>query len=99
PPPRSTPFPYTTLFRSPGDRARGPVAAGVRPPGRGRLRPQPQPEQPAPDRAGAAHPPRRVRLPAGRVLRQVREAHPELAGGHPRSEEHTSELQSLAYLV
>src|SRR2546425_2393431 len=69
-PPRSTLFPYTTLFRSqlPGAR-------------------------PQPGRAGAVvHllPPRdHVPRPAGR--RAVRDG--------VRSEEHTSELQSLAYLV
>src|SRR2546425_4098894 len=62
-PPRSTLFPYTTLFRSP--RA-----------GRGRRR-DPQ------GRAGTPHP-------------RERSAQPRGAG---RSEEHTSELQSLAYLV
>src|SRR2546425_12279588 len=56
-PPRSTLFPYTTLFRSPHPRPLGGLAVG---------------------RGGAAHPPR----------------HPDR-----RSEEHTSELQSLAYLV
>src|SRR2546425_3176753 len=57
-PPRSTLFPYTTLFRSiPSPRA----ALGTRAPGTGPVRP------------AASH--------------QV------------RSEEHTSELQSLAYLV
>src|SRR2546423_4145079 len=71
-PPRSTLFPYTTLFRSdvveraddprPGDR-------GARP-GAGRAR--------------------RVRDPRARF-------HPRHAVA--RSEEHTSELQSLAYLV
>src|SRR6266545_7249451 len=57
-PPRSTLFPYTTLFRSPG---RG-------------------------GRAGRAR--RRCGRLAGRC-----------PGGAGRSEEHTSELQSLAYLV
>src|SRR5712672_4492594 len=62
-PPRSTLFPYTTLFRS--------VARG---------------------------------LLCRRALvlllpdRHVREARPSHAH-HPRSEEHTSELQSIAYLV
>src|SRR2546423_3300053 len=53
-PPRSTLFPYTTLFRSSADRTAGPVITWI-----------------------------------GRI------------GGvdGPRSEEHTSELQSLAYLV
>src|SRR2546425_7321981 len=60
-PPRSTLFPYTTLFRS---CARSPGASA------------------APARARAAD-------PSGRAHGCV----------PPRSEEHTSELQSLAYLV
>src|SRR2546425_6466437 len=66
-PPRSTLFPYTTLFRSPHvglvlDHEHGPGAR----------------------RHGA----RRLLGTPGRVLR-----------ARERSEEHTSELQSLAYLV
>src|SRR2546425_6356696 len=61
-PPRSTLFPYTTLFRS---------AAGEQPPG------GPEHVSGADDRAAQGG------------ERSV----------HPRSEEHTSELQSLAYLV
>src|SRR2546422_8426985 len=58
-PPRSTLFPYTTLFRSlRGDRG-----------ARARAR-----RRPGSDRWGGAH-------------------------GHPRSEEHTSELQSRLHLV
>src|SRR5687767_15359742 len=76
-PPRSTLFPYTTLFRSERRgaflhhaRPARPSATAQQPP-RGRLRGlRPQ------DRL-AGHPPRNPR----------------------RSEEHTSELQSLAYLV
>src|SRR2546425_4504368 len=68
-PPRSTLFPYTTLFRSP---------EGARPPDDGTLRVQ------EPD-GGAA--------PA-----QDRDQH-GCGRGESRSEEHTSELQSLAYLV
>src|SRR2546425_3478057 len=65
-PPRSTLFPYTTLFRSQGEvaverRFAQPVAA-VRPPP---------------------------------VIQHVR----QMAVQRERSEEHTSELQSLAYLV
>src|SRR2546425_7036931 len=77
-PPRSTLFPYTTLFRS--------VACSDRGPGVAR------------DRA------RRDRGAVGTVgerqddrappARRVRDA-----GRRARSEEHTSELQSLAYLV
>src|SRR2546423_3535087 len=71
-PPRSTLFPYTTLFRS------------VR------------------DRAGGLHVVRRVG--GQRVQREDPEASAEIRSqggpaGLPRSEEHTSELQSLAYLV
>src|SRR5687767_15684098 len=63
-PPRSTLFPYTTLFRSP----RGPVALFA-----------PRPPPGASAAAGGSGP---------RARRRGR-----------RSEEHTSELQSLAYLV
>src|SRR2546425_4330304 len=67
-PPRSTLFPYTTLFRSLRARRRPPQGAAV---------------------VVRSGPPRRarmgLRLPARRPV--------------ARSEEHTSELQSLAYLV
>src|SRR5262249_61702362 len=68
PPPRSTLFPYTTLFRSVGDddRARDPVRRHVRQ-----------------RRAERGEQPRAVGL----------------AVGVARSEEHTSELQSLTNLV
>src|SRR2546425_3439412 len=64
-PPRSTLFPYTTLFRS----GRRVVGAD------------------APRRSHRRH---QGRAPHGR---------PDAAQGRERSEEHTSELQSLAYLV
>src|SRR5258705_8387508 len=57
-PPRSTLFPYTTLFRSPGSRARGLRRGGARP-----------------TRGSSRRP------------------------SATRSEEHTSELQSLRHLV
>src|SRR2546425_9215082 len=68
-PPRSTLFPYTTLFRS---------------------------QEAA---AAPAHRPRPRSIP-GR-LEQARSAREGLGLSYvsPRSEEHTSELQSLAYLV
>src|SRR2546425_9117916 len=68
-PPRSTLFPYTTLFRSrshPGDAGQG------------------------------AGPPSSARHVGGRPLGCHRCRRPPTL---PRSEEHTSELQSLAYLV
>src|SRR2546425_6429309 len=74
-PPRSTLFPYTTLFRSLGDARREDVQG---------------------------HGPRGAQRRADhRAERLRRGAHP---GGRrvaqpDRSEEHTSELQSLAYLV
>src|SRR5205823_14261296 len=80
PPPRSTLFPYTTLFRS---RSARPACAGRRnsPDSRGCGRARPA-------RARAAARGSRPALPS---------ADPQ--GSRPRSEEHTSELQSLAYLV
>src|SRR3712207_8566659 len=87
-PPRSTLFPYTTLFRSPGGpepvgdgsrRGRHTVLSRV-PPGGGR------------DHAGRV----RGALPADRpVVPRPRPPHAERA----RSEEHTSELQSRQYIV
>src|SRR5262245_64737118 len=65
-PPRSTLFPYTTLFRSP------------------------------PDGRDPAH----ARLSRGQaLLLDHQRAPPVRRGGHHRSEEHTSELQSLRHLV
>src|SRR5687767_15710457 len=73
-PPRSTLFPYTTLFRS---RERAEVAD---------------------DRGGAgAGALRRRRGLKGRSRRE--DVGDRRAEGDARSEEHTSELQSLAYLV
>src|SRR2546423_7087228 len=73
-PPRSTLFPYTTLFRSPPVRSRS-----------------------ASDRSCCA----RRRSPASRPRPSTRpsSAAPGASAKWPRSEEHTSELQSLAYLV
>src|SRR2546425_5027363 len=76
-PPRSTLFPYTTLFRS----ALAQRAARGRVGGVARQRPA------ARERGGGG------RHPGGRRARRAGGA------GAPRSEEHTSELQSLAYLV
>src|SRR3712207_7222779 len=82
-PPRSTLFPYTTLFRS-----RGGVGRFVQPPQLPRVRvPQPVRAPPVEHRVGA-QPPAQV---AGH-----RHAVEDDVG---RSEEHTSELQSRQYLV
>src|SRR5437899_7157895 len=68
-PPRSTLFPYTTLFRSYLGRGAGRCRAGPAKPGR---------------------------LAAGECLRSLE---PVDQVGKARSEEHTSELQSLRHLV
>src|SRR5687767_15296691 len=71
-PPRSTLFPYTTLFRS----------------GAGRRGARAGPDGLARERAGG------LGADARRAPRARR-----VGAGDRRSEEHTSELQSLAYLV
>src|SRR2546425_7092567 len=78
-PPRSTLFPYTTLFRSP--------AAGACRKPCGRIRPSSsrRATRPSRTRGPTAQPDGPSASPAAR--------------GTGRSEEHTSELQSLAYLV
>src|SRR5258708_8014652 len=75
-PPRSTLFPYTTLFRSPDQ------------PGR-RVRPRPEllARGHAPPRTGRRE--QQVLVAAGRFTPRSR----------PRSEEHTSELQSPDHLL
>src|SRR3712207_7741216 len=83
-PPKSTLFPYTTLFRSP-------------PPADRLLRPGLRPRLGChgPSDSGLARPralPQRQRRPA------VADPH-GLRTEHRRSEEHTSELQSRQYLV
>src|SRR3712207_7203868 len=78
-PPRSTLFPYTTLFRS-----------LLRHLGLQRLQPV---DALLPDRR--AHRRRRVQHHA----RRHREGVPLAMAAQPRSEEHTSELQSRQYLV
>src|SRR3712207_8207459 len=86
-PPRSTLFPYTTLFRSPRRPGAG-AAGGVRLVRRAveRLLQLERPESARPrDGSGARAHPRRRRHGEGVARR--------------RSEEHTSELQSRQYLV
>src|SRR2546425_6982403 len=81
-PPRSTLFPYTTLFRSP-------CRAGRRSP-----RPDGRPPAGATQWRARAAPALRFRRWPPFLLFERR-----LRRRNPRSEEHTSELQSLAYLV
>src|SRR3712207_7497074 len=86
-PPRSTLFPYTTLFRSLRWRAAAGAAVLLRP----RL-----PDGGARARAGARVPPGR-----GRADRTggARGRGRGIVASRRRSEEHTSELQSRQYLV
>src|SRR5205823_12510769 len=90
PPPSSTLFPYTTLFRSRkprGGAGRGEASAC---PGAERR------ERALRDGSGAGCARSRGRGPD---LRRARGAGGSLRPRTLRSEEHTSELQSLAYLV
>src|SRR5687767_15580408 len=80
--PRSTLFPYTTLFRSVGEHEERHRPAVLQ-------RPRFLSIQPA-----GIRPPDEVAA----ILSDVGERHPEPTT-ELRSEEHTSELQSLAYLV
>src|SRR2546425_7295372 len=84
-PPRSTLFPYTTLFRScVGDRRPQPMTGASSNSHCGRLCRRPQIKARPADRCKDSNAPRKPTT--SRCLAT-------------RSEEHTSELQSLAYLV
>src|SRR3712207_8419387 len=87
-PPRSPLFPYTTLFRSAPDllrlRDRAPLGDGVPDEADGHRAHDEEHE-------GGADP---AREPVRQLNPPVRQAR-----GEPRSEEHTSELQSRQYLV
>src|SRR2546425_3895384 len=80
-PPRSTLFPYTTLFRSPVERL---VHLG------------PRPVRQVHDLEAARQ---AFRQPSSNKQRRRPEEHHLQRPSGTRSEEHTSELQSLAYLV
>src|SRR3712207_7487036 len=85
-PPRSTLFPYTTLFRSHLDHQ---VRAAV-----DHLGDVEEVRAGLDEAAQLHHPQHRAEIAAGRLhLRQ------QVDAAHPRSEEHTSELQSRQYLV
>src|SRR3712207_7768988 len=85
-PPRSTLFPYTTLFRS---RARRSAVRRLAV-GQVDLEGHPEPHVPAGTAAGGAY----------RAVTRERQQQGRDAGHRPdRSEEHTSELQSRQYLV
>src|SRR2546425_4730249 len=83
-PPRSTLFPYTTLFRSAsavayGQTAHGTITGTVRDPSNAVV-------------AG-------VKVTVANIATNVTNTTSTGSEGNYRSEEHTSELQSLAYLV
>src|SRR3712207_8561561 len=88
-PPRSTLFPYATLFRSPAlaDLALAVGVVGVATHQRGQVERSRQPVAPGPEDL----------LEAGIGVLGSAEAGEHPHG--PRSEEHTSELQSRQYLV
>src|SRR3712207_235069 len=116
-PPRSTLFPYTTLFRSAGAALRG---RRLRPPGAAEHRPGPR-RLPRRLRARAhrAGPradavvlrkdpvllvkdplaPRHSQARGGTLQEGLRARGEPRDGAGPRSEEHTSELQSRQYIV
>src|SRR3712207_8703592 len=87
-PPRSTLFPYTTLFRS--------VAARERQRGEAAHHDHPQrsPRQVGGGERGLAE-----EREALELLGELQQRGRVLEGVHRRSEEHTSELQSRQYLV
>src|SRR3712207_9503913 len=95
-PPRSTLFPYTTLFRSAtAGRARGPPLVPRPHPRRGDRLPPPDERPPPPVRAGGPPP-----APGAGGVRRGARGGPLLRRRRAlRSEEHTSELQSRQYLV
>src|SRR5256885_12224047 len=85
-PPRSTLFPYTTLFRSGGSRRRSHL---------GRCRE----DHPRIDGAGCTWAARSSSSLLGELRRREAGSARDGAGEQPRSEEHTSELQSPCNLV
>src|SRR3712207_7281106 len=85
-PPRSTLFPYTTLFRSAVLRVVPERERGIA----GELRLRPAPGASVNDRRHGNGDP---------LLTRLELAARGFAGAQPRSEEHTSELQSRQYLV
>src|SRR5205814_8791261 len=89
PPPISTLFPYTTLFRS-ARSLEAPTSAMRRLGLRWLLRRKLQ---------GHAHSPNAFQAMGTLVLRVFHKIRFLLAGPRSRSEEHTSELQSLRHLV
>src|SRR2546423_9761553 len=84
-PPRSTLFPYTTLFRSCLRQHDTRLEQFLFPP-----------DQSEQDYTGGKHEPTTESTRSSQTSSALREALPTQAS---RSEEHTSELQSLAYLV
>src|SRR3712207_7209548 len=86
-PPRSTLFPYTTLFRSLGFRVRALEAAALEPPRELRGEERAREHKRGPDQQDG--PTEAV----GKHAEKLESSH------RRRSEEHTSELQSRQYLV
>src|SRR5205823_14555052 len=92
-PPRSTLFPYTTLFRSSIEQRLAEYREKMAVSQAGSV--------PIPG-ASVSPPPAKnelVRIEQARPVAPVSTTPPVVASNEKRSEEHTSELQSLAYLV
>src|SRR3712207_6912676 len=85
-PPRSTLFPYTTLFRSPGNEKAPPQGGPAR-------------EAPPGSFGGQPAPANGAGMKVARVDRDRALSSGSIAADCRRSEEHTSELQSRQYLV
>src|SRR5947209_11996574 len=84
-PTRSTLFPYTTLFRSPGSSTRAPT-----------MRPRPSKTR---ESESCSHSSESHTSPNARSRRFRQESSGSCCWRGRRSEEHTSELQSRQYLV
>src|SRR3989441_13319674 len=95
-PPRSTLFPYTTLFRSQERSRAGEQLRGIAGARDVVVRAELQPPDPLRRLASVRGDEHRDELEVGR-LQARQQVEPVHVG--ERSEEHTSELQSLAYLV
>src|SRR2546425_12962278 len=95
-PPRSTLFPYTTLFRSAIVRRRATAPFGTSDDLVNAIREARGPRSGPSDFARLFQ---ALRIVVNQELEQLELALPAQRLEQPRSEEHTSELQSLAYLV
>src|SRR3989442_15032118 len=95
-PPRSTLFPYTTLFRSSARHERAGLGDAPWPPHFKKQRGEPPRVQPSRART-AKHP--LIEIARAKRKQDALAGLKRWKARHPRSEEHTSELQSRPHLV